>query len=220
MPAKPHARLPALKESDVNETVKLAKEPNAFERLIIDLGPLVVFFAANAITGSVFKATGAFMAAITVAVVLSFIRYRRVSALLLFSAFMVIVLGGLTIYLHKDWIIKVKPTIYYLMVASLLLFGLLTKRNLLKAVLGSVYPGLSETGWKLLTRNWVIFFSVMAAANEIVWRTTSTEFWAGAKLWGFLPATFLFAIANVPMLMKHGLQLDDKKAEPPVPPSQ
>jgi intracellular septation protein len=214
--ARRRAPLPVLKESDVSDA---RKEPSAFERLIIDLGPLVVFFAANAWRG-IFTATAAFMVAISVAVILSLVRYRKVSILLLFSAFMVIVLGGLTIYLHQDWIIKVKPTIYYVLVASLLLIGLITDRNLLKAVLGSVYPGLSERGWKLLTRNWVAFFFAMAIANEIVWRTTSTEFWAGAKIWGFLPATFLFAIANVPMLMKHGLELSDKKDEPPVPPSQ
>jgi intracellular septation protein len=203
----------------VNEIVKQPREPNAFERLIIDLGPLVVFFAANALRG-IFTATAAFMVAITIAVIVSLVRYRRVSVLLLFSAFMVIVLGGLTIYFHKDWIIKIKPTIYYVLVASLLLIGLLSGRNLLKVALGSVYPGLSEQGWKLLTRNWVIFFFAMAAANEIVWRTTTTDFWAGSKIWGFLPATFLFAIANVPMLMKHGLELGDAKDEPPVPPSQ
>jgi intracellular septation protein len=130
------------------------------------------------------------------------------------------VLGGLTLYFHDERLIKMKPTAYYLLVAGLLIFGLLTGRNLLKTVLGTVYPGLSELGWRILTRNWVLFFIAMAVANELVWRTTSTAFWLGAKMWGFLPATFLFAIANVPMLMKHGLELDEKKGEPPVPPSQ
>jgi intracellular septation protein len=195
------------------------KEPNALERLIIDLAPLVVFFAVNYWRG-IFTATAAFMAAITLAVIVSLIRYRRVSALLWFSAFMVLVLGGLTIWLHKEWVIKVKPTLYYLFVAGLLLFGLMTKRNLLKVALGTVYPGLSDKGWRLLTRNWIIFFVVMAIANEIVWRTTSTTFWAGSKLWGFLPATFLFALANVPMLVRHGLTLEATEQEPPIPPSQ
>jgi intracellular septation protein len=113
-----------------------------------------------------------------------------------------------------------KPTLYYLFVAALLLFGLLTDRNLLKVALGTVYPGLSDKGWRLLTRNWVIFFVAMAIVNEIVWRTTSTSFWLGSKMWGFLPATFLFAIANIPMLMRHGLELDKAAEEPPVPPSQ
>ena len=195
------------------------KEPGAGARLLIDLAPLLVFFVANYFRG-IFTATAAFMAAITLAVIVSLVRYRRVSALLWFSAFMVLVLGGLTIWLHQEWVIKIKPTLYYLLVAGLLLFGLTTGRNLLKVALGTVYPGLSDEGWRLLTRNWIVFFVAMAIANEIVWRTTSTTFWAGSKLWGFMPATFLFALANVPMLVRHGLTLDTAKDEPPVPPSQ
>jgi len=195
------------------------KEPGAGARLLIDLAPLLVFFGANYFRG-IFTATAAFMAAITLAVIVSLVRYRRVSALLWFSAFMVLVLGGLTIWLHQEWVIKIKPTLYYLLVAGLLLFGLTTGRNLLKVALGTVYPGLSDEGWRLLTRNWIVFFVAMAIANEIVWRTTSTTFWAGSKLWGFMPATFLFALANVPMLVRHGLTLDTAKDEPPVPPSQ
>ena len=141
-----------MKVTEVNEPARPANEPGAFERLIIDLGPLVVFFAANAWRG-IFTATAAFMAAILVAVIVSIVRYRKVSALLWFSAFMVVVLGGLTLYFHDERLIKMKPTIYYLLVASLLMFGLVTGRNLLKTVLGTVYPGLSELGWKILTRN-------------------------------------------------------------------
>ena len=193
-------------------------EPGPMARLMIDLGPLIVFFAVNAWLG-IFAATGAFMAAITAAMLISKLKYRHISPLLWFSAVMVLLLGGLTLWLHDETFIKIKPTIYYLIVASLLGFGLATKRNLLKMVLGSAYPGLSERGWQLLSRNWAIFFAVMAGVNEAVWRNSTTEFWIGFKLWGFLPATFLFAIANVPMLMRHGLQLE-KKEEPPVPPVQ
>lgn len=198
---------------------KAAREPGVGERLLIDLGPLAVFFIANLAFG-IFAATGAFMVAIAAAVAVSLIRYRHVSPLLWFSAAMVIVLGGATLWLHSEVFIKIKPTIYYLIVASLLAFGLATRRNLLKMVLGTAYPGLSERGWHLLSRNWAIFFVVMALANELVWRNTSTTFWAGFKLWGFIPATFLFAAANVPMLVRHGLQLGDSKNEPPIPPTQ
>jgi intracellular septation protein len=204
----------------MSEEAKL-KEPGAGARLMIDLGPLVVFFAVNAWLG-IFAATGAFMAAITAAMLVSKIKYRHISPLLWFSAAMVLVLGGLTLWLHNETFIKIKPTIYYLLVASLLGFGLATRRNLLKMVLGTAYPGLSERGWQLLSRNWAIFFAVMAGVNEAVWRNSTTEFWIGFKLWGFLPATFLFAIANVPMLMRHGLQLEKKEEPetPPIPPSQ
>jgi intracellular septation protein len=205
----------------VNDKPAAAKaEPSPMARLMIDLGPLIIFFAVNAWLG-IFAATAAFMAAITAAMLVSKFKYRHISPLLWFSAVMVLVLGGLTLWLQNDTFIKIKPTIYYLLVASLLAFGLATRRNLLKMVLGTAYPGLSERGWQLLSRNWAIFFAVMAGVNEGVWRNSSTEFWIGFKLWGFLPATFLFAIANVPMLMRHGLQLEKaKEEEPPIPPSQ
>jgi intracellular septation protein len=201
------------------------REPSVAGRLLIDLGPLLVFFLVNFLAPvpdvlKIFYATGAFMAAMIVAMMVSYLRYRHISPLLWFSGIMVVILGGVTIWLHNDVFIKMKPTVYYVFIAALLGFGLATGRNLLKMVLGAAYPGLSERGWQLLTRNWALFFLVMAVVNEAVWRNTSTSFWIGFKLWGFLPATFLFAIANVPMLMKHGMQLEPGKDEPPVPPSQ
>ena len=201
------------------------REPTVAGRLMIDLGPLLVFFLVNFLAPvpdvlKIFYATGAFMAAMLAAMMISYLRYRHISPLLWFSGIMVVILGGITIWLHNDTFIKMKPTVYYLLIASLLVFGLATGRNLLKMVLGSAYPGLSERGWQLLTRNWAIFFTVMAIVNEAVWRNTDTSFWVGFKLWGFLPATFVFAIANVPMLMKHGMQLEPGKEEPPVPPVQ
>lgn len=209
--------------SGIGESEK--REPPVGARLMIDLGPLLVFFLVNFFAPvpemlKIFYATGAFMAAMIVAMMISYLRYRHISPMLWFSGIMVVILGGVTIWLHNDTFIKMKPTVYYVLIASLLGFGLATGRNLLKMVLGSAYPGLSEQGWKLLTRNWAVFFIVMAAVNEIVWRNSSTSFWIGFKLWGFLPATFLFAIANVPMLMKHGMQLEKGKEEPPVPPVQ
>ena len=199
--------------------------PGTGGRLLIDLGPLLIFFLANFFapvpdTIKIFVATGAFMAAMIVAMLISQLRYRHISPLLWFSGLMVVVLGGLTIWLHNETFIKIKPTIYYSVVAALLLFGMRTGRNLLKMVLGSAYPGLDERGWHLLTRNWVIFFLAMALINEAVWRSTDTDTWVAFKLWVFIPATFLFAAANVPMLMRHGLALDEAKEEPPVPPSQ
>jgi len=201
------------------------KEPSVLGRLMIDLGPLITFFVVNFLAPvpdmlKIFYATGAFMAAMIVAMLVSYLRYRHISPLLWFSGIMVVILGGVTIWLHNDTFIKMKPTLYYLLVAGLLGFGLATRRNLLKMVLGGAYPGLSERGWLLLSRNWAIFFAVMAVLNEIVWRNTDTSFWIGFKLWGFLPMTFLFGLANVPMLMRHGVEIDTAKTEPPVPPSQ
>ena len=198
-----------------------APEAGMGMRLALDLGPLAVYFAAFSLTHhNIFLATGLFMAATLVAMLVSLVRFGRVSAIQCFSAVMVLLLGGLTIWLHKDWIIKIKPTIYYVTVASILFFGLATGRPTLQMVLGQAYPGLSAEGWRLLTRNWAVFFVVLAIANEAVWRNASTSFWLGYKMWGSLPATIAFAVANVPMLMKHGLAEDAAKDKLAIPPEE
>jgi intracellular septation protein len=187
-------------------TPTLKPEPSPLLRLALDLGPLAVYFAAYALTGkNIFAATGIFMGATALAMLLSLVRFGRISPMQIFSAIMVLVLGGLTLWFHQDWFIKVKPTIYYLMVSAILWFGLWTGKPTLKLALGSAYPGLDARGWVLLSRNWALFFIVMAVANEAVWRNSSTSFWIGYKLWGAMPATMLFALANMPMLLKHGL---------------
>jgi intracellular septation protein len=197
-------------------------EPTGGAKLLIDLGPLLVFFVVNFLAPvpavmKIFVATGAFMIAMVAAMIFSAVRYRYVSPLLLFSGVMVIILGGLTIWLHNETFIKVKPTIYYALVAGILAFGYATGRPLLQQVLGSTYPGLDAEGWKKLTRNWAVFFVCMAVLNEAVWRNTSWDFWIGFKLWGALPLTFLFAAANIPMLLKHGLMKEDAKPVEPGP---
>ena len=196
------------------------REPSGGVRLLVDIGPLLVFFIVNFLAdgpAKIFIATGAFMAAMMVAMVFTQVRYGKISPLLLFSGVMVLVLGGITIWLHDETFIKVKPTIYYLLIAGLLAFGLRTGRDFLKVVLGSAYPGLSDQGWTILTRNWAWFFLVMAVLNEVVWRTTTTDFWVGYKLWGAIPLTFLFALANVPMLLRHGLTSEKDAAQEPGP---
>ena len=196
-----------------------AKTPSAMSRLLVDVGPLLVFFLANyfaPVPGplKIFVATGAFMAAMIVAMIYSQLRYKTISPLLMFSGFVVIVLGGLTIWLHNETFIKIKPTVYYALVSGLLFFGLKTNRPFLKSVLGSAYPGLSDIGWRKLSINWAIFFLVMAVVNEAVWRNSTTNFWVGFKLWGAIPLTFLFAALNVPMMMRHGLNTEPTPIEP------
>lgn len=182
-------------------------------RLALDLGPLLVYFVAFALSRhDIFVATGVFMATTIVAMLVSLLRFGKISAIQLFSAAMVLVLGTLTIVLHRDWIIKVKPTVYYVTVSSVLFYGLATKRPTLQLVLGPAYPGLTAHGWRILTRNWATFFLAMAIANEIVWRNFSTAAWLGYKLWGATPATVIFALANMPILMRHGLGEDAKDA--------
>ena len=191
-------------------------------QLLIDVGPLLVFFAANffaPVPGAmkIFVATGAFMAAMVAAMLYSALRFGRISPMLWFSGVLVVVMGGVTLWLHDETFIKMKPTFYYLFVAALLGFGLLAGKPLLKTVLGSAYPGLEEAGWNKLTRNWALFFLFMAGLNEAVWRNSTTDFWVGFKLWGAIPLTFLFAAANIPMLLRHGLNREDAAPEEPGP---
>ena len=201
----------------MSETKETPKELGAGMRLLLDIGPLILFFVANARFG-LFTATAAFIVAILVAMMVSLALTRRVTALQMFSAVMVVVMGGLTLYFHNETFIKIKPTIYYGFVAIILGYGYFTGRPILKSVLGSAYPGLDATGWAKLTRNWALFFAVMAVVNEAVWRNSSTDFWIGFKLWGAIPATLLFAFANVPMLMRHGLTKDEAaSASEPAP---
>jgi intracellular septation protein len=188
-------------------------------RLALDLGPLVVYFAAYAVFKHVYPSapntpvdprviyasTGTFMAATILTMIFSLVRLGRISPMQWFSSAMVLVLGGLTVVFQKPWFIQVKPTLYYLLVSGILWFGLWTGKPTLKLALGTAYPGLDERGWVLLSRNWAIFFIAMAVANEAVWRNFSFDFWIGYKLWGAIPATMLFAMANIPMLLKHGL---------------
>ena len=197
-------------------------EPQGGAKLLIDLGPLLVFFLVTFFAPvpalmKIFVATGAFMVAMVVAMIFSALRYGRISPLLWFSGVMVVILGGLTIWLHDRTFIQMKPTIYYALVSGLLIFGLLTDRPLLQRVLGSTYPGLDQAGWDKLTRNWAIFFAFMAVLNEAVWRNSSWNFWLGFKIWGALPLTFLFAAANIPMLLKHGLMKEDAVPVEPGP---
>jgi intracellular septation protein len=194
--------------------------PSALLQLGVDIGPLAVFFIANLVTGGpkimrVLVATGAFMVAIIVAMIVSRVRIGRISPMLWMSGALVVVFGGLTLWFHDETFIKVKPTIVYAMFATILTFGLVTGRPLLKSMLEATYPGLTAEGWRKLTINWALFFTVMAVLNEAVWRTQTWDFWVGFKLWGVTPMTVLFALGNVPMLMKHGLTAETRAPVPP-----
>ena len=195
-------------------------EPQGGARLLIDLGPLLVFFLVNFFAPvpsvmKIFVATGAFMVAMVAAMIFSALRYRRISPLLWFSGVMVVLLGGLTIWLHNESFIKMKPTLYYALVSGLLWFGLATDRPLLQRVLGSTYPGLDEDGWRKLTRNWALFFAFMACLNEAVWRNSHHRLLGWLQIVGRDPPHLPVRRANIPMLLKHGLMRDDAiPAEP------
>ena len=137
----------------------------------------------------------------------------------LVSGVVVFVFGALTLYLQDDVFIKMKPTIVNTLFGGVLLGGLFFGRSLLGYVFESAFR-LDAEGWRKLTLRWGLFFLFLALVNEIVWRSFPTDTWVAFKLWVFIPATFVFVMANVPMLMRHGLALEESKEEPPIPPSQ
>ncbi len=178
--------------------------------MALDFGPLLVFFLITKFVG-MFAGTGAFMAAIAVAVVISKWRLGRVSPMLWLSAILVLFFGALTLYFHDPQFIQAKPTIIYAFFAAMLLGGWLRGKPLLRYLLQSAYNGLTETGWLKLSRNWGLFFLALAGANEVMRATMSFDTWLAVKVWGVTAVSMIFAMANLPMLMKHGLDLGEKK---------
>jgi intracellular septation protein len=174
---------------------------NPILKLVLDLGPLVVFFFANSHYG-IFVATAVFMAAILIALAVSYAMTRHLPIMPVVTAVVVLVFGGLTLILHDELFIKVKPTIIYVLFGGVLLGGLVFGKLLLGIVFDSVFH-LTEEGWRKLTLRWAIFFLALAVLNEIVWRTQTTDFWVGFKVFGVVPLTFLFAAAQYPLLQKY-----------------
>jgi len=179
-------------------------------KLALDVGPLVLFFVGNARFG-IFAATAIFMVAILAALAISYALTRRLPVMALVSAVIVTVFGGLTLVLHDETFIKVKPTIIYGLFGATLLFGLLTRKPLLEMVFDSVFS-LTEEGWRKLTLRWSLFFFAMAVLNEIVWRNTSTDTWVSFKLFGAVPLTFLFAAFQYPLLMRYDASAKEAEA--------
>ncbi|MDX3900829.1 MAG: septation protein IspZ [Sphingobium sp.] len=177
--------------------------------LALDFGPLLAFFLAYKFAG-VIAGTAIFMASIAVAVIVSKVKLGKVSPMLWLSALLVLFFGGLTIYFRDQKFIQIKPTIIYIFFALMLLGGLLRGKPLLKYLLQAAYDGLSEEGWRKLSRNWAVFFIFMAIVNEVMRATLSFDTWLAVKVWGVTIVSVLFAAANVPMLMRHGLDLGDK----------
>jgi intracellular septation protein len=182
---------------------------NPFVKLALDIGPLILFFMANARFG-IFAATGAFMVAVIAALGVSYVLIRRWPVMPLVSAAIVIVFGGLTLVLHNELFIKLKPTIIYLLFAGTLIGGLILRKPLLSIVFDSMFH-LTDEGWRKLTIRWAAFFSFLAVLNEIVWRTQTTDFWVSFKVFGVMPLTFLFALLQYPVLMKYHTDPDKQR---------
>lgn len=199
------------------------KQENALVKLALEMGPLVLFFLANskpdlfrpAVTavlgeklanapnGSILIATAVFMLAMLVSLVATKWLTGRLPVMPLVSGVVVLVFGGLTLALQDDLFIKLKPTIVNTLFGVLLLGGLAFGKPLLPYALETVFE-LDAAGWWKLTFRWGLFFLFLAVLNEVVWRTQTTDFWVGFKVWAVMPITFVFALAQTPLLLRHG----------------
>ncbi|HEY2070307.1 MAG TPA: septation protein A [Rhizomicrobium sp.] len=170
-------------------------------RAALNIGPLAVFLGFL-LMKDIYVATGVFMATMVAAVGIEFYVERRVSPMLGITAVLALVMGGLTLYLHDPRFVKMKPTVAYVTFAAALAGGLAIRQNIFKQFFESTLH-LSDEHWRILTWRWVAFFVAMAVANELVWRNASDATWASYKLFGALPATFLFAASQIPFMLKH-----------------
>jgi intracellular septation protein len=177
--------------------------PHPFFKLATELGPLIVFFVANA-KFDLFVATGAFMVAIVAAMTASYVVTRHVPLMALVTGIIVIVFGTLTLVLHDETFIKVKPTIIYGLFAAILGGGLLFGRSFIAIIFDQVF-NLTALGWRILTIRWALFFLGLAILNEIIWRTQSTDFWVAFKAFGVIPLTMVFAITQMPLTKRYHL---------------
>jgi intracellular septation protein len=178
--------------------------PHPLFKLATELGPLVIFFGANAKFG-LFVATGAFMVAIVTAIIASYVVTRHVPLMAIVTAVIVLVFGGLTLFFHDETFIKIKPTIIYSLFALTLGIGLLLGRSFIAIMFDQVF-NLTPTGWRLLTIRWAIFFAGMAVLNEIVWRTQTTDFWVSFKAFGVIPITAIFAMAQTSLVKRYSIE--------------
>ena len=170
-------------------------------RILVEWGPLIAFFIANA-KGGIFWGTGVFMAATAVALAVSWTLTRRLALVPLIGAVFVAVFGGLTLWLQNDTFIKVKVTLVNAMFGSILLAGLYFGKQFLKPILGEALK-MDDEGWRLLTLRWGLFFFALAALNEVIWRSVSTDLWVNFKVFGILPLTLLFALSQAPLMSRH-----------------
>jgi intracellular septation protein len=180
------------------------KQLNPILKLVLDIGPLVLFFAANARFG-IFVATAAFMVAVLIALAVAYAMIGRIEVMPLVTAVIVLVFGSLTLVLHDELFIKLKPTIIYLLFGGTLLGGLALGKPLLGVLFDPMFH-LSEEGWRKLTWRWVLFFFALAIANEVIWRTQTTDFWVSFKLFGVVPLTFLFGALQMPLINKYSIE--------------
>ena len=176
----------------------------SFYKLLIDIGPLAVFFifyTRSGLQASILP----LMVATVIAVLFSYILEKKIPIMPTVGAGIVLLFGGLTIYFDNDIFFKMKPTIINVLFAIILYGGILLNKPLLKYLLGAALK-LEEAGWKILTQLWIGFFIALAVLNETVWRTQSTDVWVNFKVFGILPITFIFTMTQFPLIKKYQIE--------------
>ncbi len=190
-------------------------------RMAIELGPLVVFFLLNSradtIFGNeesqnIFYATGGFMVATAISLIYSQVKFRKIPTMPLVTGIFVMIFGALTIWLQDDHFIKVKPTIVNALFATALLGAAAMGKPIMKQLFDGAF-NLTDKGWMVLTVRWGLFFVFLGVINEVVWRNFSTDFWVSFKLFGVMPLTMVFGLAQIPVLTKHAPKSETKAAE-------
>ncbi|KQV20449.1 septation protein A [Rhizobium sp. Root1203] len=201
-------------ESDTTPTA--ADRHHPMLKLALELGPLMIFFFANlrgpwlvekfpaltALGGPLFVATALFMAATVISLLVSKIVLGHLPIMPFVSGIVVLIFGSLSIYLQNETFIKMKPTIVNALFGVALLGGLAFGKSLLGYVFNAAFQ-LDAEGWRKLTLRWGIFFLFLAVLNEVVWRNFSDDFWVAFKVWGTMPVTIIFTLAQMPLIMKH-----------------
>ena len=207
------------------------KQSSGWLNLLVDYGPLLVFFVvywlyapkdkndAFGTLDAVIHSTSAFVIAAIAALIFSKVKLGRISPMLLLSTGLIVVFGAITIWSGEQWVIQLKPTIVYLICGIALIVGWLRGKALLQWLLEAAFEGLDEEGWLKLSRNWGFFFFFLAALNETLRQMLSFGDWLAAKLWVFMPLSFLFTFTQLPMLLRHGLAAaaEDEVVENPPP---
>ena len=176
-----------------------------FTKLLVDIGPLAVFFIFYT-RSDLQSAILPFMIATVIAVLFSYITEKKIPIMPTVGAFIILIFGGLTLYFNNDTFFKMKPTFINLLFAGILLLGNLMNKPLLKFLFSGALK-LQDEGWNILSKRWIGFFISLAILNEIIWRTQSTGFWVTFKVFGILPLTFIFTIAQISIIKK--FQIED-----------
>jgi intracellular septation protein len=209
--------------TDTAKTPSPSKPKSSWVNLLVDFGPLLVFFLAYRhfapaddhkmaeTIGAVIKGTMAFMVATVIALAVSKWRLGHISPMLWLTTVLILGFGALTVIFRDPFYVQIKPTAVYLLFSVVLFVGLLKGKPMLKYLLQSAFEGLDEAGWMKLSRNWAWFFLVLAILNTALVYTVSFDTWMQAKLWGFTVLSFLFTFSQLPMVLKHGMGEEAKE---------